>query len=91
MDSYSIAEARDQFTSLLRSVQEHQQPVEVTKHGKPVAVVISIREYIKFRDGKKDFWEELQEFSKDIDPKNLLTSEDLQDLRDSSTGRNVDL
>ena len=39
---FSIAEARDQFTSIVRDV-EKTPAVEITRRGKPVAVLLSWR------------------------------------------------
>ena len=44
LKQYSIAKARDHFTSLVRTV-ERESAVELTRRGKPVAVILSIREY----------------------------------------------
>jgi prevent-host-death family protein len=45
--SYSIAEARDQFAALVRDAEESNQPVQVTRRGQPVAVILSAEEYAR--------------------------------------------
>jgi prevent-host-death family protein len=44
----SLAEARDHLTGLVRDV-ERGQPVELTRRGKPVAVLVSHDEYERLR------------------------------------------
>ena len=43
MRSISIAVARDKLTSITRDV-EGGTPVELTRHGRPVAVLLSVEE-----------------------------------------------
>jgi prevent-host-death family protein len=53
--SYSIAEAKNHFTELVRDV-ENDSPIQLTRRGKPVAVLLSTREYDRLQKGKVDFW-----------------------------------
>ena len=39
--TYSIAEARNQFADLIHKVEEKGEPVQVTRRGEPVAVILS--------------------------------------------------
>ena len=50
--SYSVAEARDQLTSLIRRAEEGET-VTVTRRGKPVARVISEDTYRKLQRRKR--------------------------------------
>jgi antitoxin Phd len=43
LEQYSIAKARNHFTSLVRAV-ERESATELTRRGKPVAVMLSIQE-----------------------------------------------
>jgi prevent-host-death family protein len=43
MNNISALEAKNQFGQLLDTAQVH--PVQISKHGRPVAYVISIAEY----------------------------------------------
>lgn len=56
--TYSIAEARDQFASLVREVELNQQYVQVTRRGAPVAVILSQSEYERLLANQPppDFW-----------------------------------
>jgi len=58
---YSIAKARDHFTSLVRIV-ERGSAVELTRRGKPVAVMLSIQEYKRLSTGQASFWEAYSSF-----------------------------
>jgi len=58
--SYSIAEARDQLTSLIRRAEEGET-VTVTRRGKPVARVLSEEAYRKLlRRRRKIDWGAIQ-------------------------------
>jgi prevent-host-death family protein len=43
--SYSIAEARDNFAAMVRDIEERVSVIELTRRGKPVAVLLSVGEY----------------------------------------------
>jgi antitoxin Phd len=53
---YSIAEARDRLPALVHEVEENG-PVELTRRGKPVAVVLSMQEYERLQPRRVGFWE----------------------------------
>ena len=59
----TIYEARNNFSSLVK-LAEGGEPVELTRHDKPVAVIISWDEY-ESRKPKKDFFIWLEEFKKE--------------------------
>jgi prevent-host-death family protein len=90
---YSIAQARDQFASLVRDVEAGNRTVQVTRRGEPVAVILSVDEYARLlgRHAGRDFWQaylgwreqwQVDEWPDDSDP--------FADLRDQSPGREVD-
>jgi len=89
---YSIAEARDNFTSVIHEAEEGAQ-VELTRRGKPVAVLIGVEDFERLSSSKKrGFWEAYQEFcrthnlvSLDIDPDEIWG-----DVRDPSPGRDFE-
>lgn len=79
-DSYAIAEARNQFTALIRRAEETHQPVQVTRRGQPVAVILSAQEYDKLLENqpKRNFWDAYLEYVEkwkdvemDIDPDDI--------------------
>ncbi|MBK8904507.1 MAG: type II toxin-antitoxin system Phd/YefM family antitoxin [Anaerolineaceae bacterium] len=78
--SYSIAEARNQFTILIRNAEENNQPVQVTRRGQPVAVILSAEEYARLvaNQPQRNFWAAYQEWRQrwnisglDIDPEEI--------------------
>ena len=88
--SYSIAEARNHFTAIIRDA-ETSPAVEITRHGEPVAVIVSWREYQRLSAGK-DFWSAYQSFRDVFDLSVLGIEPDTFDgVRDSSPGREVNL
>jgi prevent-host-death family protein len=86
---YSIAQARDHFTSLVRDV-ERESVVELTRRGKPVAVLLSIQEYNRLSSGKSGFWKALTAFQNRVNLQELdIEPSIFVDLRDRSPGREV--
>lgn len=86
----SIAEARDHFTALVRDV-EQEAVIELTRHGKPVAVLLSIDEYRRLTAGKVDFWQAYTAFREKVDLQQLdIRPEIFTDARDRAPGREVD-
>lgn len=63
----SIYEARNKFSSLVK-IAESGEPVELTRHEKPVAVIVSWEEWEE-RKPKESFfdqWEKLREEFSDV-------------------------
>jgi antitoxin Phd len=87
---YSIAQAKDRLPSIVHEV-ERGQPVEITRRGKPVAIVMSLEEYRRVAGGKrKSFNEAFEEFRASVDLEALnFTDEDFEGIRDRSPGRDV--
>ena len=86
---YSIADARNNLPGLVHEV-EHGAAVELTRRGKPVAVLVSIGEYRRLRGDKKGgFWDALQEWRSTVDWENWDDSviDGLLEERDRSPGR----
>ena len=90
LPQYSIAQARDHLTQLVHQA-EQGTPIELTRRGKRVAVVLSAEEYDRLLPPKPDFWTSLVEFRErwaveelDIDPDEVF-----KDIRDRSPGRDV--
>lgn len=87
---YSIAEARRNLTSIVHEV-EHGSAVELTRHGDPVAVMMSLHEYRRLKESGKDFWDAYSQFRKTHDLKALRLDEALKNLRDQSQGRDIEI
>jgi|WetSurMetagenome_2_1015567.scaffolds.fasta_scaffold1121481_2 antitoxin Phd len=87
----TIAEAKNRLPSIIHSV-EKGSPVKLTRHGRSVAVLLSIRQYERLSREKEGYWDALQSL------RNLLEGEDVQisdadfeGLRDHPRGRDVEL
>ena len=84
---FSIAEAKSKLPSIIHSV-ENGPSVKLTRHGKPVAVLLSIREYEQLAKKKEGLWNALMHF-RNILKQDVVkfTDADFEDLRDRSLGR----
>jgi prevent-host-death family protein len=86
---YSIAEARDRLTQLVRDA-ENGMSVELTRRGKPVAILVSLSEYEKLHKRGMSFWEALEEFKREVDLKSIgIEPSTFEGLRDQTKGREV--
>ena len=89
---YSISDARSNLPGLVHDV-ERGLAVELTRRGKPVAVLLSIDEDHRLRDRKSGFWDALQEWRSTVDWDELGDIDQVfRDVRDysavvSSSGR----
>ena len=87
---YSIAAARNKLPALVHDI-EKGSPVELTRRGKPVAVLLSIGEYKRLRRDKPDLWQAIRRFREETDLAELDAEEVWADLRDRSPGREPEL
>ena len=83
---YSIAKARDRLPALVHQV-EQGPAVELTRRGRPVAVLLSITEYRNLRRDRPSFLEAVQQFRQETDLEGLATEDPWSDVRDRSPGR----
>ena len=63
--------------------------VKLTRRGRPVAVLLSIKEYEKLVHKNIGFWNALTNFRKQAG-KHGISENDFEGLRDRSSGRSVD-
>jgi prevent-host-death family protein len=88
---YSIAEARSNLPTIVDEVEAGQE-VELTRRGKPVAVVVSLREFERLRGKRGNFGAAYESFLQEHDlnesglDKGFATS-----VRDRSRGREPSL
>lgn len=86
---YSIAEARNQFTTIVRDL-ETTPSIQLTRRGKPVAMLLAIEEYERLAAGRAGFWDNYQAFRNAVDLADLdIDPAIFDDLRDTSPGREV--
>lgn len=83
---YSIAEARDRFTSVVHEAETGAK-VELTRRGKTVAVLMSLSEYQRLSQERRSFWEAYQEFRRKHADSAVETEDAFADVRDPSPGR----
>ena len=86
----TIAEARDNLARLIHEVEDGE-PIEITRRGHPVAVLVSVEAMERLRSGKTGFWEAVTRFREQTDLATLQLAQALEDTRDSSDGRTVEL
>jgi prevent-host-death family protein len=89
MAQVSIAEAKNALTRLIH-VAERGEAIHITRHGKPVAVLLSEEAYgqLKSQEQQTDFWQAIQAWCAQTSfdwPE--LTPEEVDSWRDRSPGR----
>jgi len=86
---YSIAEARDRLPGIVHEVEDGA-PVELTRRGKPVAVIVSIDDFRRMSSKRPDFWELYQQWRQSGDPSDLEGDDPFANVRDRSPGRDFE-
>lgn len=88
---FSIAEAKNRLPTIIHYVEKGPS-VELTRRGKPVAVLLSVQEYERLSREYTGFWSAISEFRRKIEGEGAeITDRDFTDLRDRSAGREVGL
>ncbi len=88
---YSIAQGRDRLPGLVHEA-EAGRTIELTRRGKPVAVLLSLHDYQQATAAGIGFWQAIQRFRGQADLKPLRVGREfLRGLRDRSPGREVRL
>lgn len=86
---FSIAEAKNRLPAIIHDVEKGPY-VELTRRGKPVAILLSIHEYERIGRKNTGFWSALSEFrQKVVDEGIWISDDDFKGLRDISSGRDV--
>ena len=88
---YSIAEARSQLPSVVDQAEAGQE-IELTRRGRPVAVLLSLRELERLRAERTSFSTAYRRFLKTHRLSEVgLEDAELESTRDRNTGRRVAL
>ena len=88
---FSIAEAKNRLPSIIHYIEKGPY-VELTRRGKPVAVLLSIQEYERLSRKYAGFWNALSAFRQSIHDGDIEISDiDFEGIRDHFTGREVEL
>ncbi len=88
---FSIAEAKNRLPTIIHYVEKGPS-VELTRRGKPVAVLLSVQEYERLSREYTGFWSAISEFRRKVEDEGAeITDTDFTELRDRSAGREVGL
>jgi len=88
---YSIADARTSLRTIIDQAEAGER-VELTRRGKPVAVVVSLREFERLRGDRPRFGEAYKKFLDDHSLAEIGFDDDFAaTTRDGSPGRKVSL
>ncbi len=89
-DQISIAEAKNKLPMIIHYVEKGPN-IQLTRRGKPVAVLLSIREYERLSQKSTDFREALLRFREGMNMDDTdITDADFENLRDTDSGRKVE-
>lgn len=83
---YSIAEAKNHLPAVIHEA-EAGEPIEITRHGKPVAVLLSMSEYLRLRGARPDLWPAYEAWRSAGPP---LTDQDVDGLADRTRDQEPD-
>ena len=86
-NQYTISQAKNRLPAIVHSVEKGPS-VKLTRRGRPVAVLLSIKEYEKLSAKRESFWDALTALRKQAGNFEI-SDEDFEDLRDRSLGRAV--
>ena len=91
MNSYSIGDAMNPSTELVQEAERHE-PIEITRRGRPVAVLLSIQNYQRLQNARRGFADTYDAFRREHD----VTTLDIEpgmfdDMRAQDSGRPVEL
>ncbi len=75
---YSVAEAKNQLPSVIHEA-EQGEPIEITRHGRAVAVILSTSEYLRLVGGRPNLWDAYQGWRQ---RRSELTDDDVDALAD---------
>lgn len=85
---YSIAEARNRLPAIVHDTEKGTR-IELTRRGKPVAVLMSIKDYGRLARARPDPWTALEHFRTTHDLEDLDAESVFADTRDGEPGREV--
>ena len=86
MKTSTIAEAKNNLSQLIYQL-ESDEPIHLTRHGKPVAVMLSEANYQKLTQKNKGLFPAIQQWRSQLDEDSALTEAELKQLRASGQER----
>ncbi len=84
----SVADAKNHLPAILHEA-ERGSPVEITRHGKPVAVILSMDEYRRLDGRRPDLVEALRDWRASAGITDEEIAEVFANTRDRSQGREI--
>ncbi len=87
---YSISEARNSLPSLVHAVEDGG-PVQLTRRGRAVAVLVSVTAYERLARNRPDLWSAIERFRAETDLEEFDVDEILDGVRDLSPGREPEI
>ena len=87
---YSIADARSSLAAIVDQAEAGRK-VELTRRGRAVAVVISLREFERLHGGRRSFGQAYRAFVEQYPPSQIGLDADFPPARDKAAGRKVPL
>lgn len=87
---YSVSEARSNLPQLVREA-ERGVAIELTRRGRAVAVMVSLRDYERVKAGSRSLWTAIKEFRDGYDGADVDVDDLFAGVRDRSAGREVEL
>ena len=88
---FSIAEAKNRLPTIVHHVEKGPS-VELTRHGKTVAVLMSVQEYEQLSRKYTGFWSAISEFRRKVEDESVeISDSDFNGLRDTFSGREVEV
>jgi prevent-host-death family protein len=85
---YSVAEARNRLPELVHDA-EGGAAIEITRRGRPVAVLISVTRHRRLEQSSAPLWQAIEEFRSRADLEQLDLSGLFAGIRDRTAGRRV--
>ena len=86
MKTSTIAEAKNNLSQLIYQL-ESNEPIHLTRHGKPVAVMLSEANYQKLTYKDNSLYQAIQQWRNQLDGDSGLTETELKKLRAMGQGR----
>ena len=88
---FSIAEAKNGLPQIVHQAEDGCE-IEITRRGRPVAVIVSFDDYCRIQGSQRSFWESLQAFWQQPDAVEARRGAGFTaHVRDRSIGRRVRL
>ena len=89
---YSIEQIAVNLNKIIQEV-EQGEPIEITRQGQQIAVILSTAEYELLMNKRSGFWKSIEKFRQEIIEEGIEIdpNEVWKDVRDKSHGREVNL